>query len=108
MPRVSYVEMKTDKKGIPVKIVEIRIEEGENPETYTEEQEKLLGDCKIPWTLFVDGYDEEGQRIYDPFEGKSCHQCRYVQNTLKWFVCLAGLLHLFYHINIKKENHPCY
>lgn len=76
MPRVSYFEKKTERKGIPVKIVEIHIEEGENPETYTEEQEKLLGDCKIPWTLFVDGYDEEGQRIYDPFEGKSCHQCR--------------------------------
>ncbi|KAL2520638.1 Zinc-finger domain of monoamine-oxidase A repressor R1 [Forsythia ovata] len=76
MPSVSYFEKSTAKKEISVKTVEIHIEEDENPETYTEEQEKLLGDCKAPWTLYVDGYDEEGQRIYDPFEGKSCHQCR--------------------------------
>ncbi|OMO74171.1 hypothetical protein CCACVL1_16907 [Corchorus capsularis] len=60
--------------------IEIHLEEGSKPEIYTEEQEKLLGDCKMTWTLLVDGYDEIGERMYDPYDGKSCHQCR--QKTL--------------------------
>lgn len=31
-------------------------------------------------TLFVDGYDQNGKRMYDPVKGKTCHQCR--QKTL--------------------------
>ncbi|KAL3528142.1 hypothetical protein ACH5RR_012798 [Cinchona calisaya] len=81
MSGVSYFENRTPKKGENVmKNVEIHIEKGSNPEVYTEEDVKLLGDSKTTWTLFVDGYDQEGQRIYDPFWGKSCHQCR--QKTL--------------------------
>ncbi|KAI3450960.1 hypothetical protein Pfo_007625 [Paulownia fortunei] len=80
MTRVSYSERKTPKEEDSVKHVEIHIPEGENPEIYTEEHEKLLGDSKAVWTLFVDGYDEDRQRIYDPVEGKTCHQCR--QKTL--------------------------
>ncbi|KAL2472568.1 Zinc-finger domain of monoamine-oxidase A repressor R1 [Forsythia ovata] len=53
MPLVSYLEKSTAKKEISVKTVEIHIEEDENPETYTEEQEKLLGDYKAPWTLYL-------------------------------------------------------
>jgi hypothetical protein len=30
--------------------------------------------------LFVDGYDETGNRIYDKVNGMTCHQCR--QKTL--------------------------
>ncbi|KAI8554389.1 hypothetical protein RHMOL_Rhmol05G0095000 [Rhododendron molle] len=60
--------------------IEIHIEEGSKPEIYTEEDMKLLGDSKTAWTLMVDGYGEDGERIYDPFYGKSCHQCR--QKTL--------------------------
>ncbi|KAG5051724.1 Cell division cycle-associated 7-like protein [Glycine max] len=60
--------------------VEIVIPEGTNPEVYTEEQEKLLGDCESTWELYVDGYDEDGNRIYDPIKGETCHQCR--QKTL--------------------------
>ncbi|KAK7400854.1 hypothetical protein VNO78_12162 [Psophocarpus tetragonolobus] len=56
--------------------VEIFIPEGTNPEVYTEEQEKLLGDCETAWELCVDGYDEDGNRIYDPINGETCHQCR--------------------------------
>lgn len=26
--------------------------------------------------LFVDGYDAQGNRIYDKVEGQTCHQCR--------------------------------
>ncbi|KAH0710752.1 hypothetical protein KY284_012179 [Solanum tuberosum] len=80
-PPVSYKEKripKTDK--VSTEDVEINIGEGENPEFYTEEHEKLLGDCQNAWTLYVDGYDEDGQRVYDPDNGKSCHQCR--QKTL--------------------------
>ncbi|XP_004505168.1 uncharacterized protein [Cicer arietinum] len=58
--------------------VEIYIEEGTNPEVYTEKHEKLLGDCETVWELYVDGYDEDGDRIYDPTKGVKCHQCRHV------------------------------
>ncbi|KAK7319818.1 hypothetical protein RJT34_04546 [Clitoria ternatea] len=56
--------------------LEIVIPEGTNPEVYTEEQEKLLGDCETTWELNVDGYDEDGDRIYDSIKGEICHQCR--------------------------------
>ncbi|CAL0312099.1 unnamed protein product [Lupinus luteus] len=62
------------------KEVEINIPEGKTPEVYTEEQENLLGDCESVWELFVDGYDEDGERMYDPIKGETCHQCR--QKTL--------------------------
>ncbi|XP_022028218.1 cell division cycle-associated 7-like protein [Helianthus annuus] len=75
LPTVSYVE-KRDPKEKVVKNVVIVIKEGSKPEVYTEEHEKLLGDHKETWKLAVDGYDDEGNRIYDAFEGKSCHQCR--------------------------------
>ncbi|KAL8477878.1 hypothetical protein ACS0TY_029967 [Phlomoides rotata] len=80
MPQVSYSEKKIPKQTSASKNVIIHIPEGENPEIYTEEDEKLLGDSEAVWELCVDGYDEDGQRIYDPHEGKSCHQCR--QKTL--------------------------
>ncbi|XP_015063848.1 uncharacterized protein LOC107009091 [Solanum pennellii] len=55
-------------------------EEGAKPEIYTEEHEKLLGSTDLSWTFFVDGYGNDGKRIYDPVKGKTCHQCR--QKTL--------------------------
>ncbi|KAE9448533.1 hypothetical protein C3L33_19570, partial [Rhododendron williamsianum] len=79
--RVVYVEKRTPKKKArESEEIEIHIEEGSKPEIYTEEDMKLLGDSKTAWTLMVDGYGEDGERIYDPFYGKSCHQCR--QKTL--------------------------
>lgn len=54
--------------------------EGPRVEVYTEEHEKLLGNTERSWTCFVDGYAKDGKRIYDPFKGKTCHQCR--QKTL--------------------------
>ncbi|KAI4385094.1 hypothetical protein MLD38_003155 [Melastoma candidum] len=54
--------------------------EGPKAEVYTEEHEKLLGSTEKSWELFADGYGKDGRRIYDPFKGKSCHQCR--QKTL--------------------------
>ena len=46
-------------------------------ETYTAAHRAALGTAITPWTLFVDGYDESGNRIYDKGpKGKTCHQCR--------------------------------
>lgn len=53
-------------------------------EIYTEEDEKLLGDCETKWTLKVDGVDEDGDRLYNP-DGTPCHQCRYLN------LCFLGL-----------------
>ncbi|KAK1369604.1 Cell division cycle-associated 7-like protein [Heracleum sosnowskyi] len=59
---------------------DVCIKQNSNPEVYTEEHQRLLGDCKTVWDLDVDGFDEDGHRIYDQFQGKHCHQCR--QKTL--------------------------
>ncbi|KAI3824122.1 hypothetical protein L1987_05571 [Smallanthus sonchifolius] len=78
-PAVSYSEVDLPKKckgGGD----ELLIEKTSRPEVYTEEHEKLLGECKTEWTLFVDGYGKDGKRIYDQVRGKTCHQCR--QKTL--------------------------
>ncbi|GLU13637.1 hypothetical protein SLE2022_302620 [Rubroshorea leprosula] len=72
---VSYAEVGLAKKDDGVKL-----EVGTRPEVYTEEHEKLLGNTERSWTLFVDGYGKDGNRIYDPAKGKTCHQCR--QKTL--------------------------
>ncbi|KAE9606751.1 hypothetical protein Lal_00026224 [Lupinus albus] len=78
---VSYCELPQkkgeDENGKNGKIV---IEAGARPEFYTEEHEKLLGNTERSWTLFVDGCGKDGKRIYDSFQGKTCHQCR--QKTL--------------------------
>lgn len=78
MTPVSYVENLPKKKRDlgSSDDVEIHIKEGEKPEVYTEEDEKLLGDCKEIWILCVDGYGKNGKRIYDPENGETCHQCR--------------------------------
>lgn len=75
MAPVSYSEAPPKKSEI-VGSRRIVIEEGSKPEVYTEEHEKLLGNTERTWTLFVDGYGKDGKRIYDSFQGKTCHQCR--------------------------------
>ncbi|KAG8637626.1 hypothetical protein MANES_15G144900v8 [Manihot esculenta] len=77
---VNYSEIFHQKKQGSAKVLEIRLREGSKPEIYSEEDEKLLGDCNSTWTLFVDGYGKDGKRIYDPEKGETCHQCR--QKTL--------------------------
>ncbi|CAM8907841.1 unnamed protein product [Rhodiola kirilowii] len=77
---VSYVEVGLEKKGNNSRSRDIYLEVGSKPEVYTEEHDKLLGDCNTSWTLFVDGYGKDGKRIYDSVRGKTCHQCR--QKTL--------------------------
>eukprot|EP00899_Mesostigma_viride_P016522 jgi/Mesvir1/24871/Mv22104-RA.1 len=53
---------------------------GAQPEEYGPEHIALLGNAKEEWELMVDGYNPDGTRIYDPVNGKTCHQCR--QKTL--------------------------
>lgn len=79
---MSYSEKKSPKKDDSSIEVEIHIPEGENPEVYTDEHEKMLGDSTDAWILYVDGFDEDGQRLYDPILGKTCHQCRYFLQPL--------------------------
>ncbi|KAH6833821.1 hypothetical protein C2S53_009830 [Perilla frutescens var. hirtella] len=78
LPPVSFSERKKSPKKdhSSNSTVEIHIPEGENPEIYTDEHEMLLGDSIAAWTLYVDGFDEDGQRMHDPLLGRSCHQCR--------------------------------
>ncbi|CAN1133557.1 Cell division cycle-associated 7-like protein [Linum perenne] len=73
---VSYTEIVTKKKKEPRKDVEIHLQEGTQPEVYTDEHEKLLGSCETEWVLCVDGYGKNGKRLLDPVEGQTCHQCR--------------------------------
>ncbi|XP_050231154.1 uncharacterized protein LOC126680140 [Mercurialis annua] len=80
MTTVNYTEKVAKTKKGESEDVEIRLGEGSKPEIYKEEDEKLLGDCKMGWTLLVDGYGRDGKRIYDPVRGETCHQCR--QKTL--------------------------
>ncbi|KAM5549098.1 hypothetical protein ABKV19_000492 [Rosa sericea] len=77
---VSYVEIRPKGKRESSWNGEINIKEGIRPEIYSDEHEKLLGACKETWELSVDGYGEDGKRIYDPVKGETCHQCR--QKTL--------------------------
>ncbi|KAL1556984.1 hypothetical protein AAHA92_12529 [Salvia divinorum] len=77
---LSYCEIHVDKKHKSLNENNTLREEGSRPEVYTEEHDKLLGSTEISWTLFVDGYGKDGKRIYDPINGKTCHQCR--QKTL--------------------------
>lgn len=100
-PRGPYNKIKREIKK--KREVEIYIPEGTNPEVYTEEHEKLLGDCETAWELFVDGYDEDGDRICDPNKGEKCHQCGYYGFILFDFDTLSplkGLLVLFLHDNL--------
>ena len=58
-------------------------------ETYTAAHRAALGSAATPWTLFVDGYDDSGNRIYDKGPaGKTCHQCR--QKTVCKHTSCAG------------------
>ncbi|CAI8618361.1 unnamed protein product [Vicia faba] len=77
VPRVNYSFMRQQNSSDENEAV-IYIAEGTEPEVYTEEHEKLLGDCKTDWELYVDGYDEDGDRIYDLTKGEKCHQCRLI------------------------------
>ncbi|KAF9600577.1 hypothetical protein IFM89_010063 [Coptis chinensis] len=77
---VSYTEVREKRTKKEDDLLGPLVGEGLRPEIYTEEHEKLLGTCGLTWDLFVDGYTKDGVRIYDPINGKTCHQCR--QKTL--------------------------
>ncbi|CAN8328202.1 unnamed protein product [Cochlearia groenlandica] len=74
--QVAYFEEPVEKKGKAAKQESLWLGEGERPEIYTDEHEKLLGNTERSWEFFVDGYAKDGKRIYDPVRGKTCHQCR--------------------------------
>lgn len=79
-PAVTYSELKMSKKMKNNKKDndgDILMERGSIDEIYSEKHEKLLGSTDKAWTLFVDGCGADGKRIYDPFRGKTCHQCRF-------------------------------
>lgn len=79
MVLVSYTENRPKgKRDSSDEEVEICIKEGSKPEIYTKEHKKLLGDYETAWTLLVDGYGEDGKRIYDNVNGETCHQCRFI------------------------------
>ena len=59
-----------------------------NEERYTLAHKEALGTSTKTWTLFVDGYDAKGNRIYDPVRGATCHQCR--QKTVCKHTSCAG------------------
>lgn len=54
----------------------VSIEAGAKKEVYTVEHEKLLGTYETSWTLLVGEFGKDGRCIYDPINGKTCHQCR--------------------------------
>eukprot|EP00887_Chlorella_sp_A99_P006806 scaffold2.g6806.t1 len=56
------------------------LKENVSIEEYGLEHLQALGDHEQEWELFVDGYDAQGNRIYDKVNGQTCHQCR--QKTL--------------------------
>lgn len=76
MTPINYMEIRPKRKKEISMDVEIQLREGSQPEIYTEEDEKLLGDYKTSWTLNVDGCGKDGRRVYDPEMGETCHQCR--------------------------------
>ncbi|AES94798.2 putative Zinc-finger domain of monoamine-oxidase A repressor R1 [Medicago truncatula] len=76
---ISYSEVPVKGEKLE-KSNRIVLREGSQPEIYTEEHEKLLGNTEKTWELFVDGVGKDGKRIYDSVQGKTCHQCR--QKTL--------------------------
>ena len=45
-------------------------------EVYYQRHKDALGSTEKEWILFRDGYDKNNVRIYDPENGKTCHQCR--------------------------------
>lgn len=77
---ISYSEVQRSNKDTSLEDERDLLGEGSRPEVYTDKHEKLLGNAEKSWTLFVDGVGRDGKRIYDPVNGKTCHQCR--QKTL--------------------------
>ena len=74
------------KKDELLEDVKLKLRESE---VYTEEHEMLLGNTEKSWTLFVDGYGNDGKRIYDYLKGKTCHQCRC--GNLSYFICIISV-----------------
>ena len=61
-------------------------------ELYDDAHVEALGAREREWTLFVDGYDERGRRIYDPVNGQCCHQCRQKTKGLRTACAGCGMM----------------
>lgn len=103
---MSYNEVR--RYGVKDSFVDVGlVREGEKPEMYTEEHEKLLGTYENEWVLFVDGYDSNHNRIYDQVTGKTCHQCRYCTFFITGFIiihmiiCRSNIRPISSHISFK-------
>lgn len=92
MTPINYMELRPKRKKEISMDVEIQLREGSQPEIYTEEDEKLLGDYKTSWTLNVDGCGKDGRRVYDPEMGETCHQCRQKTLGLHSHCCKCNLV----------------
>ncbi|KAF5961256.1 hypothetical protein HYC85_002465 [Camellia sinensis] len=115
---VAYSEVILSKKDTFLEGEHDLIRGGLKPEVYTDEHEKLLGNTEMSWTLFVDGYGQDGKRIYDPIKGKTCHQCRsgfspqlhkryFLVN--EWPCCFAGrkplvIVHIAANVTWSKDS----
>jgi len=62
------------------------------PETYDDAHVAALGSCEEPWTLFVDGCDERGRRVYDVANAKCCHQCRQKTKGMRTSCARCGMM----------------
>jgi len=83
---VSYAEFCAKEKESSVRNGLPFVVQGDKEEVYTDEHAALLGTCETRWTLFMDGYDKDGRRIYDQIKGKTCHQCRYLSFPFHPFI----------------------
>ena len=63
-----------------------------NEEVYEARHAEALGSAAEPWTLFEDGYDDKGRRIYDPVNGQCCHQCRQKTKGLRTSCAGCGMM----------------
>ncbi|KAL1569478.1 hypothetical protein AAHA92_00953 [Salvia divinorum] len=71
--RFTHRRNQQKKTHISSEKVEIHILVGEKPEIYTRSCWVTVCDClDSPF----DGFNDDILRIYEPYEGKSCHQCR--------------------------------
>ncbi|CAI0406797.1 unnamed protein product [Linum tenue] len=75
---VSYAEMMNGKKRESLKVVEIHLKEGSQPEIYAEELQMLQGNWQKEWNLSLNG--------------QTCHQCRQKALGLHTTCCKCKLV----------------
>ncbi|CAN1793503.1 Cell division cycle-associated 7-like protein [Linum perenne] len=70
----------------------VKFREGRKREIFSVKPgENVLGSTERSWTLCEDGYGEDGRRVYDQINGKSCHQCRLDVKLMCIFFLLCSI-----------------